>query len=164
MKLKNWVFNLCAFIVVYFIPLISNLLNIPLYLLEPMRIIVVVAIIHTSKANAYLLAVSLPIFSFLLSNHPSLLKTVILSGDLLLNIFIYFYLTKFINNKFLLMGVSIIISKIVYYLLKYTLIKLYFLKGDLIATPIYIQLAIVVILSAYVYYDDIMLREKLKNY
>jgi len=154
MKLENWILSLVAILIVYLMPIISNLLNFPLYLFEPMRLIVVIAIVHTSKRNAYLLAVILPIFSFLLSNHPSLIKTGILTGDLLLNIFLFFYLIKFIVNKFLLMGISIIVSKIVYYLIKFILLLLSILTGDLIATPMEYQITIVIILSAYVYFVD----------
>jgi hypothetical protein len=133
-------------------PTISNSLNFPVYLFDPMRIIVVVALVHTSRRNAYLLAIILPILSFILSNHPSLIKTGILLGDLMLNIFLFFYLTKFIVNKFLLMVISIVLSKMAYYVVKFICIKLSLLTGDLIATPIEYQVAIIIVLSGYVYF------------
>ena len=52
------------------------------------------------------------------------------------------------------MSICIVASKIVYYLAKYLLIQFSALKGDLIATPLYIQLLIVIILSGYVYLMD----------
>ena len=119
-----------------------------------MRVIIIIAIIHTSKENAYILALLLPAVSLLFSNHPSVIKTFILSGDLLLNIFLYFNLIKFKVNKFLLMSMCIVASKLAYYLAKYLLIQFSVLKGDLIATPLYIQLLIVIILSGYVYLVD----------
>jgi hypothetical protein len=119
-----------------------------------MRVIIIIAIVYTSKENAYILALLLPAVSLLFSNHPSVIKTFILSGDLLLNIFLYFSLIKFKVNKFLLMSMCIIASKLAYYLAKYLLFQFSVLKGDLIATPLYIQLLIVVILSGYVYLVD----------
>ncbi len=151
MKSKNLIFSLSAILFVYLMPTISNSLNFPVYLFDPMRIIVVVALVHTSRRNAYLLAIILPILSFILSNHPSLIKAGILLGDLVLNIFLFFYLTKFIVNKFLLMVISIVLSKIAYYLVKFVCIKLSLLTGDLIATPIEYQVAIIIVLSGYVY-------------
>ena len=130
------------------------LMNIPLYLFEPMRIIIVVSMVHSSRNNAYLLAFLLPLISLLLSNHPSVIKTFILSGDLLLNIFLFFSLIKLKVNKFLLMSICIIASKFAYYLAKYLLIQFSVLKGELITTPLYIQMLIVIILSGYVYLVD----------
>jgi len=154
LNLKSLVISLCGLLLIYFLPDISNLLNIPFYLFEPMRVIIIIAIVHTSKENAYILAVLLPAASLLFSSHPSIIKTFILSGDLLLNIFLYFSLIKFKVNKFLLMSMCIVASKLTYYLAKYLLIQFSVLKGDLIATPLYIQLLIVIILSGYVYLVD----------
>ena len=119
-----------------------------------MRVIIVFAIVHTSKENTYIIAVLLPAISYIFSSHPSVIKTFILSGDILINIFLYFNLTKLKINKFLIMSVCIVASKIVYYLTKYLLIHFLVLKGKLIATPIYIQIMIVIILSGYVYLLD----------
>ena len=127
---------------------------------EPMRIIVVIAMLHSSQYNAYLLALLLPLFSLLLSNHQSFMKTFILSADLLLNIFLYFRINKFYQNKFLSMAVSIIISKAVYYLLKYLLIKLSLIDGSLVATPLYIQFIIIITLSIYAFLIDKFFSQK----
>ena len=119
-----------------------------------MRVIIIFAIVHTSKENTYIIAVLLPAVSYLFSSHTSVIKTFILSGDLLINIFLYFNLIKLKINKFLLMSICIVASKIVYYLAKYLLIHFLVLKGNLIATPIYIQVMIVIILGGYVYLLD----------
>ena len=52
------------------------------------------------------------------------------------------------------MSICIVASKIVYYLSKYLLIQFLVLKGNLITTPIYIQILILIILSGYVYLFD----------
>lgn len=151
MKTKSLLINLAGIILIYFLPEISSLLDISFYLFEPMRVIIIIAIVHTSKENAYIIALLLPPVSYLFSSHPSIIKTFILSGDLLLNIFLYFSVIKFKVNKFLLMSMSIVASKIVYYLAKYLLIQFSVLEGDLIATPLFIQMLIVIVLSSYVY-------------
>ena len=151
MNTKNFLIDLGGIILIYLLPEISNLLGIPFYLFEPMRMIIVIAIVHTSKENAYILAVLLPAVSYLFSNHPSAIKTFILSGDLLLNIFLYFSLVKSKVSKFLLMSICIVASKLAYYLAKYLLQLFSVLKGEMIATPLYVQILIVIILSSYVY-------------
>lgn len=151
MNTKNLLIDIGAIILIYFLPEISSLSGSPFYLFEPMRVIIIIAIVHTSKENAYILAVILPAVSYLFSNHPSIIKTFILSGDLLFNIFLYFSLKKLTFNKFLLMALCIIASKLAYYLAKYLLIQFSVLKGDLISTPLNIQILVVMILSGYVY-------------
>ena len=151
MNIKSLLINLGGILIICFLTEISGLSGIPFYLFEPMRVIIIIAIVHTSKENAYILALLLPATSYLFSNHPSVIKTFILSGDLLLNIFLYFSLIKFKVNKFLLISMCIVASKLAYYLVKYLLIQFSVLNGDLIATPLYIQILIVIFLSSYVY-------------
>lgn len=115
---------------------------------------IIIAIVHTTKVNAYILAVLLPAVSYSFSNHPSVIKALILSGDLLLNIFLYYSLKKFKFNKFLLMSLCILAAKLAYYLAKYLLIQFSVMAGNLIATPLYIQFLIVISLSSYVYLID----------
>ncbi|HSW54462.1 MAG TPA: hypothetical protein VLH59_05170 [Ignavibacteriaceae bacterium] len=115
-----------------------------------MRVIIIISLVHTSRNNSYLLAVLLPLISFAFANHPSIAKTFILSGDLLLNIFL-FYILKRWYNVFLSMALSIILSKLAYYLAKYLLIQFSMIDGGLISTPLYIQLIIIVVLSSYSY-------------
>ena len=154
MNTKSIFFDLGGMLLIYFLPDISSLLDVQFYQFEPMRVIVIFAIVHTSKENTYIVAVLLPAVSYLFSSHPSVVKTFILSGDLLINIFLYFSLMKLKINKFLLMSMCIVASKIVYYLAKYLLIHFLVLKGNLIATPIYIQIVILIIISGYVYFLD----------
>ena len=151
MNTKSLLIDLGGILLIYFLPDISSVLNIPFYLFEPLRVIIIIAIVHTSKENAYILALLLPAVSYLFSNHPSIIKTFILSGDLLLNIFLYFCLIKFKVNKFLLMSLCIVASKLAYYLAKYLLVRFSVLEGELITTPLYIQISIIIILSGYVY-------------
>jgi hypothetical protein len=151
---------LAGMAVVYLVPILSSEFSFPFYYLEPMRLFVVLAIVLSTKRSAYLTAIVLPAFSFLIANHPSLAKTCILCGDLLLNVFLFHYLTKFLSNRFLVMSISIVLSKIAYYLLKFILIEFSLISGNLISTPLYYQAVIVIVLSGYVYCaDKIKMRE-----
>jgi len=144
-------FDLAAVTFVYFTPAISHMINIPLYLADPMRIIILLSLIYTSRKNAYLIALTLPLFSFIISSHPLAIKSLLITSELILNIFLFYRLSKYISNYFLLMFTSILISKIFYYTVKYVLINTTLLPGELISTPILLQLGVMLIISGYFY-------------
>ena len=150
-KIKNIVFDLIALLAIYLVPAVSHLLSFPVYYFEPMRIMLILAIAHTTRKNAYLIALTLPLFSLLISAHPSLIKTSLITGELLFNVWLFFFLSEKLSNKTLSIFLSIIASKIFYYLVKFLLITSVLLNGDLISTPMYIQIIMLCILSGYIY-------------
>lgn len=150
-KIKSVVLDLFALALIYFLPAISHLIGFPLYLIEPMRIMLILAIAHTSQRNAYLLALTLPLFSFVISAHPSFLKMLLISAELVLNVWLFYYILKLAKNHFAAMLSSIIISKVIYYGIKFMLISFVMLSGSLVSTPIYIQLITSVVFSGYVF-------------
>ena len=154
-KIKNIVFDLLALLFIYLVPAISHLLSFPVYYLEPMRIMLILAIVHTTRKNAYLIAFTLPLFSLLISAHPSLIKTSLVTGELLLNVWLFFFISEKLSNKTLSIFLSIIASKLFYYLIKILLINSVLMDGDLISTPIYIQIIMLFVLSGYIYLMDI---------
>ncbi len=97
-NIKTVATDLLALAFIYFTPAISHLFSFPVYFLEPMRIMLILAIVHTSKKNAYILAFTLPLFSFLISSHPSPIKTCLISGELLLNVWLYIFLVIITKN------------------------------------------------------------------
>jgi len=144
-------FDIAALAFIYFVPAISHLLSLPVYLIEPMRLMLILALVHTTKQNAYIIALSLPLFSFLISAHPVLPKMVLISFELVLNVFLFFAILKRFNNTFLAILVSIISSKLIYYVIKFGLIKLALIDSGLISTPIVIQVIMVLIFSGYLF-------------
>ena len=150
-KIRTVVFDLLALLAIYLVPAISHLLSLPVYYIEPMRIMLILAIVHTSRKNAYLIALTLPFFSFLISAHPSLIKTTLITGELLLNVWLFFFISKKLSNKALSVFLSIIATKLFYYLIKFLLINSAVIVGDLISTPIYIQIIMLFVLSGYIY-------------
>ncbi|HSP87493.1 MAG TPA: hypothetical protein VLN45_05130 [Ignavibacteriaceae bacterium] len=132
---------------IYFVPAISHLLNIPIYLYDPMRVMLFIGLIFSSKNNSYLIALSLPFFSYIISSHPSIIKSSIITVELLLNVFLFYWLKEKFSNHFIIPMLSIVLSKIVYYLLKFILISFAFIEGDVISTPIYFQIITIIILN-----------------
>jgi hypothetical protein len=156
-KAKIYYFDLMAIAAIYLIPSLSHLLNFPVYLFEPMRLVLILAVVHTSKANAFIIAVTLPLFSFLISLHPSLVKAGLITTELLLNVFLFFLLIKSFQNKFVVALFSILLSKVYYYAIKFLLLSLVLQNGNLFSTPIYIQIIMTLVFSTYAYS---MLRNK----
>lgn len=150
-KARTALLDIIALAFIYFTPAISHLLNFPLYLLEPMRIMLILSLAHTSRKNAYLIALSLPIFSFIISAHPSVLKSLLITGELFLNVWLFYYLSGKIRNIFGAAVVSILLSKIAYYAGKFLFISVGLLESELISTPIYLQVIVTVVLGGYIY-------------
>ena len=78
---------LCAGVVA--IPSLSHATALPLYRFEPMRLLLFVAILTTNRRNALLMALWLPLLSFLTSGHPIFPKFVLIQGDLVATPWVY---------------------------------------------------------------------------
>ncbi|MCO6472792.1 MAG: hypothetical protein PHW27_10125 [Melioribacteraceae bacterium] len=146
---KSSVFDVSAIAFIYLIPVISHMLVFPIYYLEPMRLMLILAIAHTSKKNALVISATLPLFSFLISAHPVFIKSLLIMGELAFNAWLFFYLSEKFKNKFSTMLLSVAASKMVYYVIKFGLLSFALLEGSLVATPIAIQVVMMLLLSAY---------------
>jgi hypothetical protein len=152
--LRSILIDSAAIMAIYFTPALSHLFSFPVYLLEPMRIMLIIAIAHTHRKNAYVIAVTLPLFSWLVSAHPHILKAGLIGGELLLNVFLFFLFTGIMKNRFASMLLAILASKLAYYGGKLALLNFGLLGENqtLIATPIYLQLIVMVVLSGYIFF------------
>lgn len=130
---------LCAAAVA--VPALSHAAALPLYRFEPMRLLLFVAIIYTSRRNALLMALWLPLLSMLTSGHPVFPKVVLIQGELFLNVLIFFGLFRQPSRFALAAGISVLASKAIYYAAKFVLIKTALLDGGLIGTPWIYQIA-----------------------
>jgi hypothetical protein len=149
--LKIFLVDLLILSFIYFLPAISHLFAFPIYYLDPMRIALVFVLIFTSKRNAFLIALSLPLFSFLISSHPSVVKSLLLAFELTINLVLFYLIKNKINNLFISFFVSVIISKVVYYLLKFSFINFGMLNDNLISMPILFQISATLGLSFTIY-------------
>lgn len=151
-KARTLYFDIMAFALITFLPAISHMLTVPLYLFEPMSILLILSIVHTSKKNSFIIAVALPIISYLLSSHPAFYKVILIASELALTVSLFSYINQRIKNMFVVTVVTILISKVYYYIGKFLLIKLTLIEGELVSTPLYIQGIVILILSGYVYF------------
>ncbi len=137
------------FAMICFIPALSHLTTIPFYLIEPMRICFMMGILFThSKPNVVFLAFALPLLSFLTSGHPLLLKAILMSVELAANAILFFYLhdTRRVGAFFSTL-LSIVVSKGLYYLLKFILISFSLFEGGLVSTSLISQIVVALTIS-----------------
>ena len=146
-KIRTVVVDFLALSVIYLLPTMSHLTGIPFYYLEPMRIVVLLSLLFTNRWNSLLLALTIPLFSFLIASHPAMFKVLLVTIDLTLNILLFMFFVKRIKQSFFAVFLSIAISKIVYYLLKYAFIQSNLVDGALVTTSLYIQIMLTVVLS-----------------
>lgn len=144
---KVLVLDVLSVFAVYIIPAMSHLLAYPLYLFDPMRLIVLIGfMVYRNKWNSCVLAVTLPLVSFLLSGHPVAIKNGLIAVELLTNILLLAYMLDKRANPTLSLVTSIGASKLFYYGLKYTVIAFGFLNADMVATDWIYQIIVVVMI------------------
>ena len=146
---KSVVFDVIALSVVYLVPVISHFFAVPMYYIEPMRLMLLFAVIFTNKKNTLIIAATMPLFSFLVSGHPVLYKAFIMSAELVINAWLFFFLVELIKNKFAAMLFSIALAKLFYYIIKFGLLSFGIMQGDLVSTSLWIQLIVTLVYSSY---------------
>jgi len=159
-SVKYFLLDLLLLILLYLLPAISHALLIPFYLIDPMRIMIFISILLTSKKNSYLLALTIPLFSFIIDNHPVLIKSLLIAAELSFNLFLFYSLYKKYKNIFVITFLSILVSKLIYYFLKYVAIETGLLNSSLISTSLWIQLTVTVIISLAVWFTSKNINKK----
>ncbi len=143
--------DFAALAFIYFVPSIAHLLNFPVYMIEPMRLMLILSMAHSTRNNSYLLALTLPFFSLVVSSHPEFYKMLVITSELVLNVFLFYFLAGKLRNAFLAMLTAIITSKLFCYFLYFLFFTPAFLKSE--ATPVFllVQLITTIIFSVYVF-------------
>lgn len=160
---RNWnsgkilLLDSIAFLFVWLTPVISHLIGFPFYMIEPMRFMVVLSIAHASRGNSYLLALTLPLFSWVVSGHPEFYKMLVMTTEIIANVFLFYYLVRRIDSVLLSMIISIVVSKIFCYALYLVFFSIMFIEEE--AEPVFLiaQIITTVLFSSYV---SIILQKK----
>ena len=146
--LKLILLDIALLLTAYLIPTISHATSFPLYVFEPMRIILFTCVcLSAFRSNVYIMALTLPLFSFALVGHPMGVKSVIMAIELLFNVVILYKLKDIGLSAFSACFVSIVISKALYYIIKYGAISIGLLQISLVDTPMLMQLAVALLIS-----------------
>lgn len=149
--IKATILDIAALAFIFFIPGIAHVLSFPVYMIEPMRLLLVVSFVVTGKRNSYLLALTLPFFSYLVSGHPEFLKMLIITSELLVNVFLFYLFSDLMKKSFLAAITSIVASKLFAYFLYLVFFSFAFVKSE--ASPVFlgVQALTTLIFSLYIY-------------
>jgi hypothetical protein len=112
----------------------------------------VLALLYSSRWNAYALAIVLPFFSFLVSGHPAPIKMMIIMAELLLNAWLFLYFYQKTRRSFLSAFGSIIISKVFCYAMYLIVFSMAFVKTEAEITFLFTQLILTLLLSSFIGY------------
>lgn len=144
---KTGTLDLGLLAVMYTIPSVAHMVSFPIYMLDPMRILVFILISFTERKNVYLMALTIPLFSFITSGHPVYPKTALVAMELTLNAYFFYRLQNVIPIITVNGVISVLLSKITYYALKLLFIEFSLISGDLISTPLMYQLIPIIIIT-----------------
>lgn len=122
-----------------------------------MRFALVFAILFTNRNNSFIIALTLPVISILVSSHANTAKGLLIVLELSLNAIVFYFFLRRINSIFIVMFISILVAKIIYYLSKFLFLNLGIINGDLISTPLWIQYLVIILLSVFA---GVTLRDK----
>ena len=153
-----------ALLFIYLVPTLSHLTAVPFYLIDPMRLAVLGALLATRNwKNALVLAVTLPLFSSALGMHPVFPKCVLIAVELAANVLLFVWLARVFGRDANGRGVhtvavnglrvgaaafvSIVLSKVLYYALKALVLSAGLLQMELISTGLWIQFVVAIIIS-----------------
>ncbi len=75
---------LCAAVVS--VPSLSHAAAFPFYYLDPMRLLVFAAILFSTRRNALIMALGLPLLSMATSGHPVFPKVLLIQAELAVNV------------------------------------------------------------------------------
>jgi hypothetical protein len=150
--IKGLLLDIVALVVVYFTPIIGQLVHFPFYMVEPMRLMVVLSIAHSSRANSYLLALSLPLFSWAVSGHPEFYKMLVMTGEITINVFLFYYLIRKSDSVFLSIIISIVVSKVLCYIFYLAFFSMMFIREEAEPSFLIAQVISTLVFSFYIFF------------
>jgi hypothetical protein len=151
LTLRTVIIDSIAVMFVLFVPAWSHLLSIPIYFLEPMRIVLMIVVLFTSRFNAYLIALALPAISFIVSGHPGFSKMLIISIELVINAMLFLNLLSITRKPFIASLISILFSKLICYFLYWIVFSWAFVISEAEPGFLLAQLTISLLLSLLVW-------------
>ncbi len=149
---KNLLLDIVGLVIVFFTPKIGQYTHLPFWMVEPMRLMVVLSIAHCTHANSYFLALVLPAFSWAVSGHPEFFKMIVMTGEITINVFLYYFLLRKNDSVFLSMITSIVVSKVFCYAIYLLFFSMMFVKDEAEPSFLIAQVISTLVFSFYVYW------------
>ena len=114
-----------------------------LYMFEPMRVALIVALLFTNRANTYFIAFTIPLASAMITGHPEPVKAVLIGIELSILVATYGYLARMERIPVAVaLAAGILLGKVAYYAMKSMALSTGLLTGKLISTPPQTQLVL----------------------
>jgi hypothetical protein len=145
----EFIFDSVALVFICLAPALAHYASLPIYMIEPMRLMLVLALAHTSRMNAWVLAAVLPLFSYLVSGHPEPLKMLVIAAELLANTGLFLLLIRRGVYPFVSMFFAIAVSKVFCYSLYMLLFPWSFVVAEAQIGFLIIQSAVTILLASY---------------
>jgi hypothetical protein len=137
--------DVALLVALYLVPSFAHLTALPLYMLEPMRVALCVALLFTNRANTYFIALTIPLASAFITGHPPPLKAVLMGVEFSILVASYGYLVQRPRiSAFAALGAGILLSKLAYYAMKFIALSTGILAGSLVSTPLRTQLVVAI--------------------
>jgi len=152
LRYKTAITDIAALIFVGLVPAASHVFKIPVYFIEPMRVMLILSLLYSARWNAYVLAIVLPLFSFLVSGHPTPLKMMIIMAELALNAWLFLQFYRNTEKAFLSTFGSIIISKVFCYAMYFLVFSMAFIKDEAETIFLIAQVTLTLLLSCVVWF------------
>lgn len=145
-KHKNtFLIDVALLTTLYLLPSFSHATALPLYMFEPMRIALIIALLFTNRANAYFIAFTIPLASAMITGHPVPIKALLMGIELSILVASYGYLVhKARIPAFAALTAAILLSKVIYYTMKFAALDFGLLGGGLVSTPLQTQLILAI--------------------
>ena len=137
--------DVALLVALYLVPSFAHLTALPLYILEPMRVALCVSLLFTNRANTYVIALTIPLASAMITGHPPPLKAVLMGIEFSILVASYSYLVQRPRiSAFAALSAGILLGKLAYYAMKFVALSTGLLAGGLISTPLQTQLVLAI--------------------
>ena len=125
----------------YLLPSFSHVTALPLYIFEPMRVALIIALLFTNRVNAYFIAFTIPLASAMITGHPEPFKALLMGIEFSIIVACYGYLVQMLRiPAFAALTAAIVAGKVAYYTMKFAALSAGWLTGNLVSTPPQTQL------------------------
>ncbi len=148
---KYLLFDGVAVAFIILAPAMAHMLSFPLWYLEPMRLVLILAMVHTTKQNSYLLALILSFCSWAFSGHPEFIKMLVITLELSANVALFYWIYNRIDKPFAAMLLSILLSKVFCYFLYWMIFSASFFMDETGTFFIMVQLIVSLLFALYTF-------------
>ena len=147
--LRTVIIDAALIVLLCLTPALSHFIGVSYHYFEPMRIALFAGLLLVDdKRNGYLLAALLPVASMLISGMPTPPICALMVLELMLNVFIFHLITKVSKSAFVGMLTGIVLSKVVFRLLKWGVISQGMMQTSELIANWQVQLVVAVVFAA----------------